>query len=215
MTDFMTLIEDIVSEGLTAGLYLRVPSLLVSTAAYVFYALGLYTIARRRGLHHAWLSWIPLGSTWVLGALSDQYRYITRCEDRNKRRSLLILSIVSAVLSAVALLVGGVVMVRVIHMIASGADLADFAELGLQLVGLLALLLPAWIVGTILLVIRCIALFDLFCSADPRNRWLYMILCVLSPYALPLILFFNRERDDGMPPRIPDAIPQSADQYQP
>ena len=213
MSEFLAAFEEVLGEGFTVGMYLRLPYTLLGLAAYVFSALGLFTIARRRGIHHAWLSWIPIGNIWVLGALSDQFCFLTRGEIRVKRKTLLIFNIISWVLSLVILLVCGVMLIRVIRMAISDADFGDFTELGLQLVGFLILLIPYGILTIVYSVIYHIALFDLFRSTDPRNRWLYLILCLLCVYALPLILFFNRDRDDGMPPRLPEA--QAVPPYHP
>ena len=101
-------------------------------------------------------------------------------------------------------LVGGILSVRVITMLITNRNAVDFAELGIQLVVLLALLTPVAIIAAVIAVVRFLALFDIFQSTDPRNRWLYLVLCLLSGYAQPLILFFNRNRDDGMPPRLTD-----------
>ena len=202
LTEFATYFEDAFANGFSVAMWLRSPSVLLGIAAYVFSSLGLYTIARRRGIHNPWLSWIPIGNAWLLGALSDHYRYITRGETRNKRKTLLILNIVSLALSMCLVLVGGILTVRVITMVIADRNAADFAELGFQLVGLLVLLTPVAVLSIVVAVVRLLALFDIFQSADPRNRWLYLILCLLCGYAQPLILFFNRYRDDGMPPRL-------------
>ena len=58
-------------------------SSLVSIAAYVFSALALYTIAQRRGIRKAWLAWVPVLSVWILGSISDQYRYVVKGQNRN------------------------------------------------------------------------------------------------------------------------------------
>lgn len=202
MSELITAFEELFAEGITAGMCLWAPAPLLSIAAYVFSALGLYTIARRRGIHNPWLSWIPIGNAWLLGALSDHYRYVTRGENRNKRKTLLILSIVSLALTLCMVLVGGFLLVRVITMVIADRNAADFAELGLQVIGLMVVIAPAAILSAVVTVVKILALFDVFQSTDPRNRWLYLILCLLSSYAQPLILFFNRDRDDGMPPRL-------------
>ena len=59
---------------------------LVTLAIYVFTALSLYTIAQRRGLHCPWLAWIPVANLWLMGSLSDQYRYLTLGQVKHKRR---------------------------------------------------------------------------------------------------------------------------------
>ncbi len=40
-------------------------------ALYVLGALGAYTVAKHRGIQNAWLAWLPVGISYVYGALSD------------------------------------------------------------------------------------------------------------------------------------------------
>ena len=49
-----------------------------SVVTYVLTSLGLYTMAKRRMINHPWLSWVPVANMWILGSLSDQYRYVAR-----------------------------------------------------------------------------------------------------------------------------------------
>ena len=44
----------------------------IGIGAYVLWSLGVYTIAKRRGIRKPWLSWIPVGNLWILGSISDQ-----------------------------------------------------------------------------------------------------------------------------------------------
>lgn len=75
---------------------------LISVALYVLQALGLYTIAKRRGIANPWLAWIPFGVVWILGSIADDYR--ARCGKPTKHRVvMLVLSIVVLVLAVVAL----------------------------------------------------------------------------------------------------------------
>ena len=70
---------------------------LFSIAMYVLQALGFYTIAKRRGIRHAWLAWVPFGSAWILGCISDDYK--SRCTGKKQslRIALLVLAIAVAV----------------------------------------------------------------------------------------------------------------------
>ena len=211
--DFMSFLpelEEALTELVSAGVYLRAPSFLLSIVAYIFTAISLFSIAKRRGIHHAWMSWIPVGNIWVLGAISDHFRFVTKGQNKAKRKVLLALAIVNLILGFIVLLVCGVVIVRVASMLIDESNFVDYTELGIQLVITLCLATPMLIVAAVSGVIQYIAMFDIFASADPKNRWLYMILSLMSPYALPLILFFNRKRDEGMPPRIPETNPQPA-----
>ena len=62
--------------------------MLISIVMYVLQSIGLYKTAKRRGIHNAWLSWLPVGCTWIIGCISDQYQYVVRGKIRNKRKAL-------------------------------------------------------------------------------------------------------------------------------
>ena len=79
-------ISDALSSGLLFGVFSGVPTTLIGIATYVLSALGLYTIAKRRGLNHPWLAWIPVASAWIVGSLSDQYRYVVNGASITKSR---------------------------------------------------------------------------------------------------------------------------------
>lgn len=72
---------------------------LLAIASYVLMALGLYTVAKRRGIHKAWLAWIPVANVWLLGCISDQYRQVAKGQVKNRRKLLLTLQIVVVVLA--------------------------------------------------------------------------------------------------------------------
>ena len=65
----------------------------IAVAVYVIKALSLSTIASRRGIRHPWLAWLPIGEAWILGCISDQYRYVALGQVKNKRKIMLVLSI--------------------------------------------------------------------------------------------------------------------------
>ena len=79
-------ISDAMANGLLSGIFSGVPTTLIGIATYVLSALGLYTIAKRRGLNHPWLAWIPVASAWIVGSLSDQYRYVVNGEELDSYR---------------------------------------------------------------------------------------------------------------------------------
>ena len=91
------------ADYLESGLWLVLRSLfgtpmLLSIAGYVLTALALYTIARRRGLKNPWLAWIPVADCWLLGSLSDQYRYVVKGEHKSKRKILLFFRILITIM---------------------------------------------------------------------------------------------------------------------
>lgn len=181
---------------------------LVSLAVYIFSALGLYTIAQRRGLRNSWLAWIPVANVWILGSLSDQYRYVVRNEVRSKRKVLLTLEIIAAVLRLVLTVAAIVTVARSIAFIGM-ADPDRLAEeiLG-TLMGMLVLCLPLLGVDIAKAVLYYMALYDVYTSCAPQDNVVYLVLSILFGFTRAIFLFLCRNRDDGMPPRRDQ--PQSA-----
>ena len=178
---------------LIPGLISGIPTGLFSVAAYILTAMALYTISRRRGLTNAWLAWIPVANVWLLGSLSDQYQYVVKGQDKTKRKWLLILNILKAAL---------VTMIAILAIVAAGSLIAgEPSEIMGLVVALLGLVLPLCAVTIALCVIRYMALFDIYRSVDPGNAVLYLVLSILFGPTEPFFLFFNREKDQGMPPR--------------
>ena len=77
---------------------------LISIASYILYSLGLYTIAARRGIRHAWLAWVPVGSVWILGSIADGYRAVQTGRRHSLRIWVTVLTVATSVL-LVAMLV--------------------------------------------------------------------------------------------------------------
>lgn len=82
---------------------------LLSIALYVLYALGLYTIASRRGIPNAWLAWLPVGNVWILGAIADDYRS-RQTGKKHKLRIVMMVLTVAMVVLTVAVVVCSVSM---------------------------------------------------------------------------------------------------------
>lgn len=181
---------------------MSIPSSLLQIAVYVFSSLALYTIAKRRGLTNPWLSWIPVANVWILGSIADQYRYVARGEIRNKRKVLLTLQIISAVLVflmivfAISLVVGAIT-----GAVAGRPESAIMQRVVVSASGLLVLLVPLLGVSVATTIIRYMALYDLYSSCDPDNKVIYLVIGILIGITEPVFLFLCRNKDLGMPPR--------------
>ena len=187
--------------GLITGL-LGIPASLIQIAAYVLSSLALYTIAKRRGLDHAWLSWIPVANVWILGSIADQYRYVARGEVKSKRKVLLTLNIISAVLTAVLVCLCVVAVVGAF----SGAIIGRHEDVIMRnllgnLAGMLGLIVPILGVAIAAAIIRYMALYDLYSSCDPDNKTVFLVIGILFGITEPVFLFLCRNKDLGMPPR--------------
>lgn len=210
----------VLEEGLALipALLSMIPSGVVGIAAYILTSMALYTMAKRRGINNPWLSWVPVLNCWIVGSLSDQYRYVVKGENKSKRKVLLTLKIINAIFAAVILVVAIVLVVNAIGGAMYGMDEEDLLEevVGPAL-GVAGLALPMAGVAIAAAVVRYMALYDIYTSCDPGNNVLFTVLSILFGVTEPFFLFFNRNKDLGMPPRREEpayAAPQE-DQWQP
>lgn len=182
-------------------------SVLVGIAMYVLRSLSLYTIAKRRGLNHPWLAWIPVGTEWIIGSVSDQYKYVTQGKQQSRRKVLLVLTIASMVLGVYA---AGITVSRVLDLVfrldvMGNGHISD--EMALRMV--MAMLsglgggLAAGILGIVAYVFREMSMYDLFKSCDPKNVVLFLVLSIFFGFTEPFFLLACRNKDLGMPPRKP------------
>ena len=72
--------------------------LLLSLIFWIICALSLQAIARRRGIRKAWLAWVPIGTDWILGSISDQYRHLIQGKITARRKLLVWLNVGYAML---------------------------------------------------------------------------------------------------------------------
>ena len=165
--------------------------LVFSVASYVLSSLGMYTVAKRRGIRNPWLSWVPYGNMWVLGSIADQYQYVTGGKIKNRRKILL----------ATTIALSALVIPMVILAALSG--LGSYLSVALLVLVYLAFIVTA-IVGA---VFQYIAYYDLFRSCKPQNATLFLVLGIVFQVTLPFFLFACRDHDEGMPPRK-DQMPE-------
>ena len=215
-------VEGFADSGFGFSLFNNVGPSALSVATYVLTSLALYAVAKRRGIRNAWLSWVPLVNCWIIGCISDQYRYVVKGEVKNKRKALLTLNIIYAVMAVVMVVVAmvffGIVMTIVAtqnDFLPNGAEMADvlaslFDTILIPLI-VVAVLTLVWIgIGIATSVVHYMATYDIYTSCTPRQNVLFLLLSVFFPVTEPFFLFFTRKKDEGMPPRRqePQYIPQ-------
>lgn len=195
---------DYSSSGVEAGVILggiilivALFALIFAVVSYVLTSAGLYTIAKRRGLRNPWMAWIPVASMWILGSISDQYQYVVKRKNTNRR-------LVLVILSAAAVLLGGISSgsyFSILANLAAGSDAVN-AILGpiMAMTGASFLSSGVSIANA---VFRYIALYDLYSSSRPQNNVLFLVLGIFFAITEPFFIFACRNRDDGMPPRRP------------
>ena len=180
--------------------YQSLPSV-ISIAAYVLTALALYSMAQRRHIAHAWLSWMPVADLWILGALSDQYRYVVKGQVKSKRKLLLTLNILNVLISTVLFFLSFRSIIRMILMMDQMEESLFMETIlsGLMRTGgILLLMLPLIIWKKVL---EFMAVYDIYQSCEPQNAVMYLVLSILFPMIRPIFLFVVRDKELGMPPR--------------
>ena len=200
-------VEEFLEFGILPVLFSSLPSFAMSVAAYVLTALALYTVATRRGLKYAWLSWVPVANVWLLGSISDQYRYVVKGENKSKRKILLTLSILSALCVLVTVILS--VSMAVSGVAAAMGGMSEDQVMGQilgRVIGIFGMLVPMLGISIACTVIRYMALYDVYTSMDPQNNVLFLVLSIVFGFTEPFFLFFNRNKDAGMPPRKQEPV---------
>lgn len=170
--------------------------MLIALAIYVFVAISLYSMASWRGIRHAWLAWVPIGNNWILGSLSDQYRYLVKGKICRKR------VILPALSGGILLLIP--VMSRMVTVNAALGALFDcYFSAASTLLGSVFLALAVIAILIVVQVFFYIAVYDVYRSCDPDNATLFLILTIVVPLCYPILLFCCRKKELGMPPRRP------------
>lgn len=203
--------------GLLTGLFSGIPSFAIGIASYVLTSLALYALAKRRGINHPWLSWIPLVNAWIVGSLSDQYRYVVKGQVKSKRKVLLTLNIIIAALtSAIVVIAIGLVFNAVSGAMSGMREQVILNQMVGPALGIVGLALPLAGVGIAAAVVRYMALYDVYTSCDPGNNVLFLVMSIVFSVTEPFFLFFNRNKDLGMPPRRqePSYTPVEPPQWQ-
>jgi len=180
-------------------------ALAFSLVMYILQSLGMYKIAKRRGINNPWLSWVPLGNVWMLGSISDQYQYVVKGKRTNRRKVLLGVSLGTYGSLFLMLIVA---IVGAINAAFSGSEAEAVEAAGLMVLGLLLVYLIMIVLMIIMMVFMYIALYDLYASCNPANATLFLVLSIFFSVTQPFFVFACRNKDGGMPPRKPVAQPQ-------
>ena len=162
--------------------------LLCCLVGWILSAVGLHKVAKRRGIAHAWLAWLPIGREWVLGSVSDQYQHLVQGKITARRRILLILEVACIVVSIVYVATTAMAEIMAV---------ADGSVGGVLLaVGIPYLLFLGVYVA--MMVFYHICNFDLYRSCNPQSAVVFLVLGIVLPVCQPFFYFACRKKDLGM-----------------
>lgn len=158
---------------------------------YVFESLGLYTMAKRRGISNYGLAWVPVGNYWIIGRLADQFCYAEQRKKTAYRHLLLWGGLILTVLS----------MVIVVYSLdlgwntATGYYYAD--EIASSAIGVVLLATFMSMVSIAVAVFQYIALYKIYKSCSPSSATVLLVLSILFSIVTPFVLFALRKKDEG------------------
>ena len=174
-------------------------SLAYGVTVYILQSLGMYTMAKRRGIHHPGLAWVPVANMWILGSISDQYQYVVKSKIRNRRKVLLGFMIAVESIAILFMIFAFSVLFNISDSAMSGHSFGT-ANI-MPLIGIMGAYLVLMVLAIVASVFQYIACYDLFRSATPNNAVLFLILGIFFNFLLPFFIFACRKKDEGMPPR--------------
>ena len=196
---FEYMLPDVMSgaaAGLITGILLimYLMAMAFSVASYVLGAVGMYRIAKHRGIYHKWLAWIPVGRNWLLGCISDHYQYVVKQKNTHRRKVLLTLSLIAL---GAGIAFGGGLAATI--MMSDGMTGEVHVALAMALCAVCYFVVLG--LGIAIAVISYIAYYDLYRSCKPGSAVLFLILSVIFNAVVPFFVFFISNSDEGMPPR--------------
>ena len=175
------------------GIYLTILGvvLVCCLVGWIIRSMSLHSIAKRRGIRHAWLAWIPVGSRWILGSVADQYQHLVQGKVTSRRKIMLILGAVSMVLYTV---VYGFSFMQVF----AGMGMLPMEQVETAvLAGAIPSMLGT-VVGIVTLVFYHICNYDLYRSCRPNAATAFLVLGIIFAVCEPFFYLACRKKDLGM-----------------
>lgn len=157
-------------------------------AVYLFQAIGLYTMSKRRGYKNAWLAFIPFVNAYVLGGIADN---INACMQKRSHHRITLL--VTQIINGMVGIFSGGFLIRFVEAAIynsyndyySGSDRLFIAYIFFML-----LVSVASVVYSVFYYISC---YKIFADYSNNNGALFLVLSILLGIA-PFVIFALRNK---------------------
>ncbi len=171
----------------------------VAIAQYVLTSLGLFKIAKGRQISYAWMAWVPVVSSFLIGRLTEDYDSKSGYQ-RPWKKVLLILNIAS---------VAGMIVFYIMFFIAMGFFTYNISYSYRFPTGSIVLLVIAYI-GIIISVVVAVGLsvfisiciYKIFEAIVPEKALKYTLLYAMVPLAGGICLFKCGKKVNGQPTQM-------------
>lgn len=206
--------QEIVGAVAGALLVTAIVALLLGIVLYVIKSLGLYTIAKRRGIACPWLAWLPVGCEWITASIADQYRKVTSGKATIRRFVVLVLAVISIGIGVVTTTTVGEKSDDLDALVEYTEEMGEyineenaldivtsvFEDLGDIMSDVFLLSSVAALVGFVSSVYWFVCAGDVYASCCPKNGTMMLVLSIFVPVLEPFFFFCNKEKDAGMIP---------------
>ncbi len=205
--------------GVIAMVYLLLLGLAV--VSYVLESLALYQLAKRRGIRNYGFAWVPVGSTWILNALGDQYEGIRT----GRKQSLRWWALGIAGCTVVLVIAFCVIMFATLIPLAVYDDRLPPEQISGLMSSMAAFFLIYMLVFVALIaltVLNSISLYRVYRSTKPDCAVVFTVLSIVVSVTTPFFLFVCRKYDapieivrDPIPPQYLHNMQQPTEQEKP
>lgn len=184
-------------------------ALLIGLACYLINAIALYRMAKRTGVKHAWLGFIPLADYWLLGRVSD-----VGSARRHSGARLLGFSVASVV-SASAYL--GSVIAIIVGLLANGVldgEVSDEALLASIMPGItsaIVLVVIMLICSLCTTIFTCMAYYRVAANFGGTSATGYGVALILTLFFCQIATFIILLVLSGKTPAATEGIPTAAE----
>lgn len=183
-------IENSVLGGIFIALILFVMfALAVSLVCYIINAIGLYTLAKRRGNKNAYFAFIPIASAYLTGEIADSIG-LTMNKKTGYARKILLLYIVSFAIPFASF------PLTIISTITSSILKTYSANALLSWISII-LSVASSIVSICCQVYVYISLYKIYKEYVPTRATLYLVLGIIFPVTAPFFMFSIRNKKSG------------------
>lgn len=183
-----------------AFIYLILFALLI--AQYIISSLAIQKLANKNGVSNSWLAWIPYASSWLVGAITDEYDSRNGME-RNWKKLLLVLTIAGT----------GVVTVGYffyIIIVILGSATAAPAVMGVGMILFYLVIFVGAYISSARGFCYAICIYKMFEAEATEKAIKYLLIYLLVPFGGPICLMkcakqeIEEESEDLEPSQIED-----------
>ena len=159
----------------------------IGIAIYVLRSLGLYKLAKNRGIDNAWLAWLPVGDAYIMGYLSEASPFVQR---KFPKMHIIFTSVM-----------GGYFLITIISSLGMFLSSVPLGPSGFNLFGgygyISLVLVFIYLIAIFVMVLLYFVLYHIYKTYDPQNAVLYTVLSVFGLSFIFLFVIRNKQPQTG------------------